>query len=63
MLFQGYEVKQLSFSVITSILTFDFDLIFGSFFGEPYWAIFGGALLCYFLALSMFQKLFCGLLM
>ena len=37
-----YKVERLSFSIISSILTFDFELILGYFFlFGPYWAILG----------------------
>ena len=39
-----HVVEQLSFSMLPLILTFDFDLILGSFlsfFRGPYWALFG----------------------
>ena len=49
-------VEQLSFSMFPSILTFDFDLILGSFF------IFG-ALMGWFGVQSRVQKLLRGLLM
>ena len=51
-----YVVEQLSFSLFLSILTFNFDLILGSFF------IFG-ALTGYFWGWGRVQTLFLGLLM
>ena len=50
-----YVVKQLSFSMIPSILTFDFDLIFGHFFG--------GSRTGLFLGRGRVQKVFWGSLM
>ena len=52
-----HVVEQLSFTMLPSILTLDFDLILGSFF------LLFGALMGYFLGLSRVRKLFLGLLM
>ena len=48
-----HVVEQLSFSMLPSILTFDFDLILGSFL--TFWGPNGP-----FLGLGMVQKLFWG---
>ena len=66
-----HVVEQLSFAMIPSILTFEFDLILGAIFDflEPQLAIFGvifnffGALMSYFWGLDTVQELFWGLLM
>ena len=49
-------VEQLSFSLFLLILTFDFDLIFGSFL--TFWALTG-----YFWGWRRIQKMFLALLM
>ena len=51
-----HVVDQLLFSIVSSILTFDFDLMLGSFLTFS-------ALLGYFWAWHRAQKLFWGLLM
>ena len=51
-----YVVDQLLFSIVSSILTFDFHLIWGSFLTF-------GALISYFWGQGRFQKLFSGLRM
>ena len=49
-------VEQLSFSIISSILSFDFDLFLGLFF--TFWALMG-----YSWGWGRVRKLFLGLLM
>ena len=52
-----HVVKQLSFSLLLSILTFDFDIILGLFF------LVFGALTGYFWSWGRVQQLIWGLLM
>ena len=40
-MFCGLLVEQVLFSILPSILTFEFDLILGLFLLGPLWAIFG----------------------